>query len=97
MRFYFDPHSPIWVEDTGPGIAAEEMGLVFEAFEQTAAGHRSGRGTGLGLAISRRIVQQHGGRLTAANRESGGAVFTVELPVNAADTDLENRSHARTM
>ena len=37
-------------------------------------------GTGLGLAISHRIVMQHGGELTAANREAGGAVFTVDLP-----------------
>ena len=41
------------------------------------------RGTGLGLAISRRIVEQHGGKLTAANREGSGAVFTVELPLSA--------------
>ena len=38
---------------------------------------------GLGLAISRRIVEQHGGKLTAANREGCGAVFTVELPLSA--------------
>jgi signal transduction histidine kinase len=40
------------------------------------------RGTGLGLAISRRIVQQHGGKLTAANHPTAGAVFTVELPLS---------------
>jgi signal transduction histidine kinase len=37
-------------------------------------------GTGLGLSVSRRIVQAHGGTLTAANRTTGGACFTITLP-----------------
>ena len=61
--------------DSGMGIPPDIMERMFEPFV-TSKEH----GTGLGLAISHRIVMQHGGKLTAANREAGGAVFTVELP-----------------
>ena len=50
------------------------------------------RGTGLGLAISRRIGQEHGGTLTAANRDDAdGAVFTVFLPHAHADVEVVAR------
>ena len=64
--------------DTGTGIPQPIMERMFEPFVTDKE-----RGTGLGLAISRRIVEQHGGKLTAANREGCGAVFTVELPLSA--------------
>jgi signal transduction histidine kinase len=63
--------------DTGTGIPQSIMERMFEPFVTNKE-----RGTGLGLAISRRIVEQHNGKLTAANREGGGAVFTVELPLS---------------
>ena len=66
----------IVVADYGAGIAPERLARIFEPFVTSKA-----RGTGLGLAISRRIVQEHGGKITAANRGGGGAVFTVELPL----------------
>ena len=62
--------------DGGPGIPPAIMARLFEPFVSDKK-----RGTGLGLAISRRIVQQHGGQLSAANGEGTGAVFTVELPL----------------
>jgi two-component system, NtrC family, sensor histidine kinase HydH len=63
--------------DIGTGISEAVMQRIFEPFVTS-----KDRGTGLGLAISRRIVEQHGGRLTATNREHRGAVFTVELPLS---------------
>jgi two-component system sensor histidine kinase KdpD len=67
------------VADRGPGLPAGAEEQVFERFHRAA---RPGvRGTGLGLAISRAIAQAHGGRLTAANRPGGGAVFRLSLPV----------------
>jgi two-component system, NtrC family, sensor histidine kinase HydH len=64
--------------DSGSGIPGPIMQRIFEPFVTDKE-----RGTGLGLAISRRIVQQHGGKLTAANLPENGAVFAVELPLCA--------------
>ncbi len=52
------------VEDTGPGIAPEEMDQVFQVFEQTESGRHSKTGTGLGLAISRKFAEFLGGKIS---------------------------------
>jgi two-component system, cell cycle sensor histidine kinase and response regulator CckA len=64
------------VSDSGTGIPAEAMPHLFEPFFTTKAD----RGTGLGLATVQAIVHQAGGTIAAANRESGGARFTIRLP-----------------
>lgn len=69
------------VADRGPGIPAGDEERVFERFRRGA--HPGVRGVGLGLPISRAIAQVHGGRLSAANRPGGGAVFRLTLPTPA--------------
>ena len=76
-----DAHLEVEVEDTGPGIAPEEMPLLFQVFEQTESGRRSRSGTGLGLAISQRVVALLGGTLSAASEHGHGSVFRLVLPV----------------
>lgn len=66
------------VRDTGKGIPAEVLEKIFQPFFTTKG---KGRGTGLGLAVSKRIVEEHGGRIAAANNVSGGAAFTIVLPI----------------
>ena len=68
------------VEDEGAGIRPEDLPRVFDRFYRAAGA--PGGGTGLGLAIAAWIVERHGGRIAAANRESSGARFTVRLPLN---------------
>ncbi|ACL64294.1 histidine kinase [Anaeromyxobacter dehalogenans 2CP-1] len=71
----------IEVADRGPGLPEGEEERIFDRFQRAA---RPGvRGVGLGLPIARAIAQAHGGRLTAANRAGGGAVFRLTLPVGA--------------
>jgi two-component system sensor kinase FixL len=67
------------VADTGPGLAPELEGRLFEPFATTKP-----EGMGVGLAISRSIVEGHGGRLEAAPRAGGGTVFRFVLPAPAA-------------
>ena len=64
------------VADNGPGIPEYVIGRIFEPFFSTkTASH------GLGLAVSWGIVEQHGGRVEVKNREEGGTIFEVVLPV----------------
>jgi signal transduction histidine kinase len=70
-----DPRIRCTVEDEGPGLREEDLGRLFEPFFSRRKG-----GTGLGLPIVRRVVEAHGGSVTAGNREGGGACFTVRLP-----------------
>jgi signal transduction histidine kinase len=75
----------IAVEDDGPGIPVEDLEHIFDSYYRGATRERSEvPGTGLGLAIARTIVQGHGGRIRAENREGGGARFVVSLPCVAA-------------
>jgi len=71
----------IVVRDTGPGIPATVLPRIFEPFYTTKAG-----GTGLGLSIVRRIVEEHGGRITVESHEGAGACFTVSIPVHSNAT-----------
>lgn len=69
--------------DSGIGIEMSEMERIFTPFEQGEGGHRFG-GLGLGLAISRRLVDLHGGRITATSKgRDQGSVFTIHLPVTS--------------
>jgi two-component system sensor histidine kinase HydH len=63
------------VRDFGAGLPARQAERIFDPFFTTRAA-----GTGLGLAVARRIVEHHGGTLTAADHPEGGAVFRIELP-----------------
>jgi signal transduction histidine kinase len=72
------------VADSGPGIAPDRRGEVFERFHQLDGGlTRKLGGTGLGLHIARELVDLHGGTLGVGDAPEGGALFMVELPVEA--------------
>lgn len=78
------------VRDRGIGIAAENLGLIFEGFRQVDHGSsRRYGGTGLGLAISKRLVELHGGRLEIESELGKGSTFRVRLPVSAPEPRAE--------
>ena len=62
--------------DTGPGFPAELVERAFEPFYSTKP-----KGTGMGLTIVKRIVDLHGGRVRLLNREGGGAIISLFLPL----------------
>ncbi|HSP07364.1 MAG TPA: HAMP domain-containing sensor histidine kinase [Acidobacteriota bacterium] len=69
----------ITVSDSGPGIALEERDKVFEPFFR---GKKAGdkNGSGLGLFLAQRIVERHGGKISASDNTPGGTLITIELP-----------------
>jgi PAS domain S-box-containing protein len=84
VRIGRNPDS-VWIvfQDDGPGIAPENLTHIFDPFFTT---RRPGRGTGLGLSICKTVLREHGGNIEAASAPGGGAVFTITLPVLAAES-----------
>lgn len=72
----------VMVDDSGPGISDEIGSQLFKPFNSTKAG-----GMGVGLSISKRIVEAHGGQMTALRSPLGGARFVFTLPAYDEDND----------
>ena len=64
--------------DTGPGIAAADQERIFDPYYTTQRG-----GTGLGLPTCRRIIEEHGGRISLVSEQGKGSNFTITLPLSA--------------
>jgi PAS domain S-box-containing protein len=75
------------VEDTGVGIADEELNLLFEPFQQTRSGQQTQEGTGLGLAICQQFVRLMGGELTVQSTPNIGSRFSFTLPIRLGTPD----------
>jgi signal transduction histidine kinase len=69
------------VEDQGEGLPSDIGEKIFEPFVSTKES-----GTGLGLPVCKRIIEDHGGQITAANSAGGGAVFSVRLPLDRQES-----------
>ncbi len=74
------------VEDTGAGIAADELDRVFDVFVQSDSGHRSKQGSGLGLPISQKFVRMMGGGLTVQSKVGKGTIFRFNVQFEMTDT-----------
>lgn len=85
-QFLFPNTLHFEVEDTGPGIAAEEMDGLFDAFVQTETGRKCAEGTGLGLAITRKFVQLLGGDITVSSALGDGAIFKFDIKITEPDS-----------
>ncbi len=67
------------IADNGTGVPESDLAAIFDPFVRSGSG-RSPAGYGLGLAITRRVIDAHGGSVSAANRAEGGLVVVLELP-----------------
>ncbi|NEQ66286.1 MAG: response regulator [Symploca sp. SIO2D2] len=76
------------VEDTGLGIATEELEQLFQAFNQTQTGKETQEGTGLGLTISRKFVQLMGGEIMVKSQVSVGSTFTFNIQAPLGNTTI---------
>ncbi|MGB3509953.1 MAG: AAA family ATPase [Microcoleaceae cyanobacterium] len=79
------------IEDTGLGIAADELDSLFQPFVQTQTGKKNHEGTGLGLALSQQFVQLMGGNVSVSSKVGVGSIFKFNIQVDLVDEiDIEN-------
>jgi PAS domain S-box-containing protein len=85
-----DPPSGVFlqfeIEDTGIGIAPEDMGRIFEPFVQLNPGQRSREGTGLGLTLSRMFVELLGGEISVRSEVGRGSTFAFSIAIKPAES-----------
>ena len=76
-----ETHAELTVQDTGAGIAAEDLARIFERFHRIqGARSRSHEGTGIGLALVQELARLHGGIISASSQPDTGSTFTVTIP-----------------
>jgi two-component system, OmpR family, sensor kinase len=80
----------IGVEDTGVGIAPEDLPHIFERFYRADRSRTRPGGSGLGLSIAHWIAQAHGGELTVTSEPGRGSTFTLHLPQASGDEEAES-------
>jgi two-component system sensor histidine kinase KdpD len=91
-------HVTLEISDRGPGLPKADPARVFQKFfrggtrAKGAADDGSRRGVGLGLAICKGIVELHGGTITAENRDGGGALFRIMLPLGGTPPAIPTES-----
>lgn len=84
------------VEDTGPGIPEDEMGKLFQYFEQTESGRMTGGGSGLGLAISREFVRLMGGDIRVQSQVRKGSIFSFDIQITTGEmTSVQAKAELR--
>ena len=89
--FYDNGFFTVQVMDRGIGFPESELSMVFNKFyrgKDAKAG-----GTGLGLSIVKGFVEAHQGKVIAENRQNGGALFTIKIPVKISDIDQFNKQN----
>jgi signal transduction histidine kinase len=69
------------VSDQGPGIAKEDLGVLFQPFGRGRSAHTLAEGTGIGLYVVKQIVEAHDGRIDVQSEPGKGATFTITLPL----------------
>ncbi|AFZ47940.1 integral membrane sensor hybrid histidine kinase [Cyanobacterium stanieri PCC 7202] len=77
------------VEDTGMGIAPDELGKLFSSFFQSKSGRQSQQGTGLGLVISQRFVHLMGGHIEVASNLNQGSIFDFTIKFKPVESSLK--------
>ena len=85
--FYDNGIMTLQVMDRGPGFPAREISLIFNKFYRVE-GSKAG-GTGLGLSIAKGFTEAHKGTITVENRENGGAKFTIKIPTDIPEVELQ--------
>jgi two-component system sensor histidine kinase BaeS len=82
----------IEVQDTGQGIAPDDLPHIFQRFFRADRARSSQQGsTGLGLAISRKIIELHNGTISADSTLGEGTIFTITMPLSAGQSQTAER------
>jgi two-component system sensor histidine kinase KdpD len=88
--FYDNGIMTLQVMDRGPGFSAKEISLIFNKFYRVE-GSKAG-GTGLGLSIAKGFTEAHNGTISVENRQNGGAKFTITIPTEIPEEDLQSNN-----
>jgi GAF domain-containing protein/CheY-like chemotaxis protein len=83
------------IQDTGLGIAENEIAILFEPFVQTYTGRNSQEGTGLGLPISQKFVELMGGKITVDSVLNQGSLFSFDVEIKLSENSLINQGQNR--